>query len=100
MMSFQDIINKTMWAFGSDADSMVFTGIIHEDIESARILLIDRIYLMLQNDYTGLINALYRVDINEDSIKRALSEPSLKNAAGALTHEVLTRQIGKLNLPD
>lgn len=68
------------------------------DVEKNRFeaifgLLKARIGLMLEEDFSGLVNAMYRLDIPEESFNQALALQSPDAVASRLTELVLRREI-------
>ena len=51
---------------------------------------------LLDNDFERLLNAMYRLDINEDKFKIALSGMGKKSISEEITDLIITREIQKL----
>lgn len=51
---------------------------------------------LLDNDFERLLNAMYRLDINENKFKRAISDLSGKSASSEITDLIIAREIQKL----
>lgn len=51
---------------------------------------------LLDNDFERLLNAMYRLDINEDKFKIALSGIGTKAISEEITDLIITREIQKL----
>jgi len=51
---------------------------------------------LLDNDFERLLNAMYRLDINEDKFKIALSGMGTKAISEEITDLIITREIQKL----
>jgi len=55
-----------------------------------------RIRHLLDHDFNGLLNALYRVDIPEDQLKQLLALTPTADLSAALTRTVLLREKQKV----
>ena len=58
--------------------------------------LAEKIEYMLRNDFSGLMQALYRVDVAESVTARAFQAPTLAETARQLARAVVERQLQKL----
>jgi hypothetical protein len=86
----QEIITATSIIFNLE-DSEI------NDYAKFRQLLKNEIFRLLKDDYQRLVNNLYRVDLKEILLKKALNAASLEDASEMLTDFVLTRQEEKLS---
>jgi len=66
------------------------------DIEEFENRLTERIEELLQKDFTGLINALYRLDVDEERLKTRLANQPATNAAEIISKLIIERQLEKL----
>lgn len=55
-----------------------------------------RISDMLDRDFAGLLNALYRIDVNEEEIKKILSDENSELIARQIASAVINRQRQKV----
>lgn len=60
-----------------------------------REMLIERINDMIQSDFIGLTNFLYRVDVNEKQLRTLLQENKETFAAAIIADLVIDRQLQK-----
>ncbi|MET0394665.1 MAG: hypothetical protein ABW019_16085 [Chitinophagaceae bacterium] len=56
----------------------------------------DRISDLLQSDFTGLVNLLYRLDIDEERLRSMLARHPGTDAADIITGLLLERQLQRL----
>lgn len=59
-------------------------------------LITDRINELLQSDFTGLVNLLYRLDIDEERLRVMLDQHAGTDAAEIITGLLLERQWQRL----
>jgi hypothetical protein len=64
-------------------------------VEQLRALLTARIDNMITSDFTGLVNLLYKIDIDENKLKKLLSEN--EDAAEVVSDLIIERQLQKIN---
>ena len=50
---------------------------------------------LLTNDFNGLLNALYRIDVSEQKLKEALAEGT-DNPASIITQMIIERELQKV----
>lgn len=55
---------------------------------------------LILNDFEGLMNILYRIDVKEDKLKAMLRLHPDTEAAGIIATLIINRQIEKLNTPE
>jgi hypothetical protein len=70
--------------------------VLSEDIQNFRERLIQAIELLLHNDYPRLLNAMYRLDIDERLFREALSGMHSPNVSGRLADLVIKREMEKI----
>lgn len=58
----------------------------------------ERISGLLRNDYSTLLNILYRVDISERNVYECMDHDTLDNIADCLTRAIIERQLMKIEL--
>ena len=51
---------------------------------------------LIQNDFSGMLNLFYRIDISEDKLRRVLRENPDENAGKLITTLVIERLLQKL----
>ena len=68
----------------------------YEDYESLKKRVLPVIRQMLDNDFNSLLNLLYRIDVNEDKLKKILTFGNPENIAGDITDLILHREIQKV----
>ncbi len=64
--------------------------------QQLRDMIIERINHLLENDFTGLVNILYRIDVNEHTLRSLLAEKTGTDAAVIIYDLILERQIKKI----
>ena len=57
-----------------------------------------RIEGLLRNDYSTLLNILYRIDVPEKSVYECMDHNSLEQVADCLSDAVIQRQLMKIEL--
>lgn len=67
------------------------------DLAILREKLIEVINLLLQKDYQRLVNAMYRLDIDERLFREAISGMHSPNVAARLADLVINRELEKIN---
>ncbi len=71
-------------------------ALISKNIQEFREKLSNLINYMLDNDFEKLLNAMYRLDINEDSFKMVLSNQNTLNVAQDIADLVIEREMQKV----
>lgn len=66
------------------------------DDSSLRNLLIEKIRYLLDNDFEKLLNVLYRIDVNEEKLKKLLTDFSESDPAIVIADAIIERQRQKL----
>ena len=66
------------------------------NIEEFEKRLTERIEELLQKDFPGLINTLYRLDVDEERLKNQLANQPATNAAKIISKLIIERQLEKL----
>jgi hypothetical protein len=61
-----------------------------------RIYLTKKLSKLLDDDYNGVINLLYRIDINEEELSKLFSSSSKDFIPAALADLIINRQIEKI----
>lgn len=61
------------------------------------ILVQEKVSNMIEHDFGGLINALYRIDVSEVKLKQLLKEHNGKDAALLISKLIIERQLEKIN---
>ena len=69
------------------------------NIETIKKKLIEVINMLLQNDYHRLVNAMYRLDINEKLFRETISGLHSPGVAARLADLVIDREIEKVKTP-
>ena len=64
--------------------------------ESLHDKLSDHINHLIQNDFQKLALILYRIDVNEEKLKRLLEENTNKDASTIITDLIIERQLQKI----
>ena len=59
-------------------------------------ILAERINFLILNDFSGLVQALYRIDVNERKLKALLKENTKYNAGNIIASLVIDRQQEKI----
>lgn len=59
------------------------------------LILEEKINELIQHDFAGLVNLLYRVDVNEQKVKQLLRDSEGKEAARIISNLIIERQIEK-----
>ncbi len=75
-------------------------GLITEpalDIDDLRNALASKLREFLKEDFHGLVQAMYRLDINESKFHRAMSEPDIELQIRALTELIIEREIQRIH---
>lgn len=60
------------------------------------LILEEKINELIQHDFAGLVNLLYRVDVNEQKVKQLLRDSEGKEAARIISNLIIERQIEKV----
>lgn len=60
------------------------------------LILEEKINQLIDNDFAGLINLLYRVYVSEQRLKQLLRDSKGKEAARTITNLIIERQIEKV----
>jgi len=63
--------------------------------EQVRTMLTARVDELINTNFTGLVNLLYKIDIDETRLKKLLSEN--EDAAALITELIIERQLQKIN---
>lgn len=66
------------------------------NIEALEAILADRINRMITDDFNGLIQLLYRVDVSEPNLKKILRENAGTDAGLLIARLILERQWQKI----
>ncbi len=61
-----------------------------------RNLLIEKIRYLLDEDFEKLLNALYRIDVNEEKLKKLLDDFSQTDPAIVIADTIIARQAQKI----
>ena len=69
------------------------TAASREQLES---ILAERINFLIVNDFNWLVQALYRIDVNEKKLEALLKENTKHNAANIIASLVIDRQQEKI----
>lgn len=88
-----EFISKDMTKIG--IDDLPVSNSLHDFVELKKFLT-ERITEMLDNDYDKLINALYRIDLDEGKLHDLFSGRNREFIPAALADLILERQIEKL----
>ncbi len=67
-----------------------------DDMEMFRQKLIEVINLLLHKDYHRLVNAMYRLDIDEKSFRDVISGLHSPNVAARLAELIISRELEKV----
>ena len=59
-------------------------------------ILAERINFLIINDFSWLVQALYRIDVNEKKLEALLKENTKYNAANIIASLVIDRQLEKI----
>ena len=51
---------------------------------------------LIQNDFQKLVTILYKIDVDENRLKRILTEKGGKDAAGIITGLIIERELQKI----
>ena len=84
-----DISNKF------DLEVIEHENLVEKNFEQLRNLLVVRIRHLILNDYSGLLNMLYRIDVSEKISANCLSIGTIDDAATCLANAVIDRQLIK-----
>lgn len=60
------------------------------------LILEEKINELIQHDFAGLVNILYRIDISEQKLKQLLRDSGGKEAARIISHLIIERQVEKM----
>lgn len=60
------------------------------------LILQEKINELIQHDFAGLVNLLYRVDVSEQKLKQLLKDTQGKDAARIISSLIIERQIEKI----
>ena len=71
-------------------------SLISNDFEEFREKLQDLINYLLDHDFERLLNAMYRLDINEDKFRKALGNQQSENIARDIAELVIDREMQKV----
>ena len=71
-------------------------SIVTNDLQEFRGNLCKVINHMLDHDFERLLNAMYRLDINEDRFKKILTGQKIENVAQNIADLVINRELQKL----
>jgi hypothetical protein len=63
--------------------------------EQVKKILTARVDELINTNFTGLVNLLYKIDIDETRLKKLLAEN--EDAAGLITELIIERQLQKIN---
>lgn len=61
-----------------------------------RKILVERLHLFINDDFHGLVQILYRVDIDEKHLKNLLNENKTTDAAEIIADLIIDRQLQKI----
>ncbi len=64
--------------------------------ENIKATLANRIDHLIHNNFDELINLLYKVDVNENKLKKLLKENADADAAGIIADLIIERQLQKI----
>ncbi len=64
--------------------------------EDAETFLAEKLNEMAKNDFNGLVNLLYRVDIDEDRLKQSLKKNTGEDAGRIMARMIIERQWQKI----
>ena len=67
-------------------------------IEEFRIQLVNAVEQLLQNDFSRLIQVLYRLDVDEEKLKAQLKNNKGSGAAELIADMIMARQLQKLEM--
>ena len=76
-----------------DAEEKIFAA---ENMERLKEKLTDAINILLQTDFQKLLNAMYRLDIDEKLFRDTLSDVHSPSIAGRLADLVINREMEKV----
>ena len=80
-----------------DMDLGTESGLLQSgDLEMLRQKLIEVINMLLHKDFHRLVNAMYRLDINEKSFRDVISGMHSPNVAARLAELVINRELEKI----
>jgi len=71
-------------------------SLISNDFDEFREKLQDLINYLLDNDFERLLNAMYRLDINEEKFRKALANQLSENIACDIAELVIDREMQKV----
>lgn len=64
--------------------------------EALEAVLAEKINLLIDSDFAGLVQLLYRIDVNEERLKKILRENAGTNAGLLIARTILERQWQKI----
>lgn len=67
-------------------------------LEELKEQLYKMVLYLLDYDLNRLINAVYRIDLNEELFKQAMNQPSKEEIANQVTELIIEREIQKVHL--
>ena len=67
-----------------------------QQYEALKKLLSKRIAEMIDHEFDGFVNLLYRIDINESKVKEALSEQPFSKGVEKVADMIIQRQLEKI----
>ncbi len=71
-------------------------GLVIKDNTLAKQLLVDKINVLITNDFNKLVSILYRMDISEPKLKQFLKENSTIDAGLIIADLMIQRQAEKI----
>lgn len=68
-----------------------------ENLNQLKTLLADKLKDMMDNNFDNLVNALYRIDVNEEKLNELFSSKNRTYIPSALADLIIERQLQKLH---
>lgn len=93
IVSLQKIVEKD---FVDSSFKTLIPSNNFEKLEEFRKYLITRLKALLENNYDLLVNALYRIDVNEEKLSELFSGKSRDNIPEKLADLIIERQLQKI----
>ena len=72
------------------------SGGIHDSDESLLKYIEFRVQELINSNFQGLLQSLYRIDINEKELKKSIENSSPEKVAGIIAEKILEREKQKL----
>ncbi len=95
-INVKEVSKLTYGILKSNGFEIETTGENLKTLAEFRIYLTKRLSKMLDDDYNGVINLLYRIDVDEEELHKLFSSSNKDFIPAALADLIINRQIEKI----